>query len=546
MESRTTDLVGNADGTVSVVVIVYNDAAHIATAVESVLAQGTAVGEVIVVNDASTDNTRAAVDALAARHPQVRPLHRTENSGGCGSPRNDGITAATHPYVMFLDSDDVYPAGAVDALLAAADGVDMVAGQCVRRELPEDRDTVWAPGLYDPAAGATLPGTVMDGIGAHPEFLLDTLSVNKLYRRDFLTEHTVRFPDGAFHYEDFVFTAQVYAAAPRTAVVATPVYVWHVRRDAAELSISLRRATIANWEHRVEAHRRVVEVFRKAGLDTLATAAQTKFLDYDLPMYVRELPQRSAAYRADWWRATRAYLAAFDETAYTAAEAPSRWLARAVVAWQAPAELERVVALAAQPPRLLPPSYTTDSGQPVLAEGLPEVELDGLTELPPGKLPLTVNGTVAVGRSLGFTLTVRELHGLLGPLKPQRAVLRLVDQREDRPALEREQPLRFAGAGAWQAEFAVRTRDLAVHERLMCWRVRAEIVCADGTRIPAEVRAAAPGAARRSVVLGAGLPLLVQAHVTPRQALMVRVVGGVQGGIDVAGRRLKRLARKVK
>ncbi|MFJ6697732.1 glycosyltransferase family 2 protein [Streptomyces sp. NPDC091272] len=544
METRTTH---HADGAVSVVVIVYNDAAHITTAVESVLAQGGAVGEVIVVNDASTDRTRETVDALAARHPLVKPLHRTENSGGCGTPRNDGIAAATRPYVMFLDSDDIYPAGAVDALLDASQDVDVVAGQCVRRELPENRDTVWAPALYDPTAGATLPGTVMDGVADHPEFLLDTLSVNKLYRRDFLLAHEAVFPDGAFHYEDFVFTAKVYAAAPRTAVIATPVYVWHVRRDAAELSISLRRDTITNWEHRVAAHRRVVEEFRKADApDALTTAAQTKFLDYDLPMYVRELPQRTATYRADWWRATRAYLTTFDEAAYTAAQAPSRWLARAVVARDAPAELDRVVALAAQPPRLLPPDRTNTSGTPVLAEGPPEVELDGLTELPAEKLPLTVDGTVTVGRSLGFTLNVRELHGLLGPLQPQRLLLRLTDQRDNRPAVECEQPLRHTDADGWQARFDVRTRDLADQARLTAWRVHVEVVCADGTRIPAEVRAATPAAARRSVVLGAGLPLLVQAHVTPRRALMVRVVGGVQGGLDVAGRRLKRLARKVR
>ncbi|MFI5804604.1 glycosyltransferase family 2 protein [Streptomyces sp. NPDC051561] len=530
-------------GRISVIVIVFNDAQQVATAVNSALAQGDAVGEVIVVNDASTDGTREAVDALAAQHPRVRPLHRTDNSGGCGTPRNDGIAAAAHPYVMFLDSDDIYPAGAADALLAAADGVDLVAGQCVRREIPEGRDTVWAPALYDPTAGATLPGTTLDGLGDHPEFLLDTLSVNKLYRRDFLIEHAARFPDGAFHYEDFVYTAQVYAAAPRIAVIATPVYIWHVRRDAATLSISLRRATIANWEHRVEAHRRVVETFRKAGSEPLALAAQTKFLNYDLPMYTRELPQRSAEYRADWWTATRAHLTGFDPQAYAAAEAPSRWLARALLAWEAPVELERIVALAAQPPRLLPPSYT-EEGTPLLAAGVPPVELDGLAELPPQKLPLTVDGTLTLGSPLTLGLTVRELHGLLGPLEPVRLLLRLVDQRSAHRTVEQEAALRANAGDSWSAGFSVRARDLADREKLTAWRVQAEVVCAEGTRIPAEVRAASTSVARRGVVMGAGLPLLVQAHVTPRRALTVRVVGGVQGLQDVLGRRIKRLVRK--
>ncbi|CAM5324298.1 transferase [Streptomyces spiroverticillatus] len=526
---------------ITVVVIVFNDADRITTAVESALAQGAAVGEVIVVDDASTDGSREAVDALAARHPRVRPLHRTENSGGCGSPRNDGIAAAAFPYVMFLDSDDVYPPGAVDALLAeAAPGIDVVAGACVRRELPENHDTVWAPALYDTSAGATLPGTVLKGIAAHPEFLVDTLSVNKLYRRDFLAEHAAVFPDGAFHYEDFVFTAKVYAAAPRMAVIDTPVYIWHVRRADAVLSISLRRATLANWEHRVEAHRRVVEVFRTAGQPDLAVAAQTKFLDYDLPMYVRELAQRAPDYRAAWWAHARTYLAGFDAAAHEHAQAPARWLARALTAWEEPAELERVMALAAQPPRLLPPSYTNAAGQPVLSGRQPEVLLHGLTDLPADKLPVTVNGTVSVGHSLGFTLTVPELHGLLAPLNPQRAVLRLTDQHDVLPAKIREQPLHRTG-DSWQAAFEVTTKDLADAARLVSWRVQADVVCAGGERIPAEVRAAHPGVARRRVVPRLGRPLLVQIHVTPRGALMVRIAGGLHGMLDVLRRRLKRL-----
>ncbi|XUM00117.1 hypothetical protein ACQ86F_24615 [Streptomyces venezuelae ATCC 10712] len=126
--------------------------------------------------------------------------------------------------MLFLDSDDLLLPGAVDGLLAVATArdADVVAGICVRRELPEGRETVWAPSLYDVSQGATLPGTVLDGVEGHPEFVLDTLSVNKLYRRDFLDRHAIRFPDGAFHYEDFVFSARVQAATPGSPSPTSP------------------------------------------------------------------------------------------------------------------------------------------------------------------------------------------------------------------------------------------------------------------------------------------------------------------------------------
>lgn len=194
---------------VSVVVIAYNDAALVGEAVASALAQGPVVGEVIAVDDASADGTGKVLDELAAVHPRLKVVHRTGNSGGCGTPRNDGIAAATLPYVLFLDSDDVLPPGAAAALVRGAEEhrAPVTVGACVRRELPQGHDVPWMPGLHT-------PGEVIERPADRPGLVRDTLCVNKLYERSFLDEHAIRFPDGRFVYEDFVFTARVLAAAP--------------------------------------------------------------------------------------------------------------------------------------------------------------------------------------------------------------------------------------------------------------------------------------------------------------------------------------------
>lgn len=196
-------------GRLSVVVIAYNDEALVGQAIRSALDQGPVVAEVVAVDDCSSDGTARVLDELAARHPRVRVVHRTENSGGCGSPRNDGIRASTAPYVMFLDSDDILPSGAAEALVAAAErhGTEVAVGVCVRRELPEGRDVRWQPALYREAAVLETPADLRP-------LVHDTLCVNKVYDRAFLTEHGILFPEGRFVYEDFLFTARVYAAAP--------------------------------------------------------------------------------------------------------------------------------------------------------------------------------------------------------------------------------------------------------------------------------------------------------------------------------------------
>lgn len=534
---------GTTTGHVSVVVIVYNDAEQVSDAVRSALAQGETVAEVIVVDDASVDGTRDAL-LVFADDDRVRVLSRERNSGGCGTPRNDGMATARSEYVMFLDSDDTFLPGAVDALLAAADAhdADVVAGQCLRRELPDGGTTGWQPQLFDRSAGAELPGQVLEGIGQQPGLLWDTLSVNKLYRRDFLAEHNVRFPSGAFHYEDFVFTARLYAAQPRLAIVDTPVYVWHVRRQAPSLSISLRRAVISNWEHRVAAHRQAVEVLRTAGHPDLVAAAQGKFLDYDVAMYTRELPLRTREYQENWWRVTGGYLRTFDAAGYAAARVPSQWLGRVLEALPEPAEIGRLVELAARPPRLAPP-YSTDGATPVFGPGPASVPLEGLDQLAPRELPIAIDGQVTTGRVTRLTLRVHDLYGRLAPLAPQ--TVRVVFRERSGTRADRitEVPL-VPGEEGWAAEARLRTSELTGPADLMAWGITAEVRCAGGEAVQAEVRASGAEQAWRRTVLRLGRPLFVQAHVTPGSALRLRVADSARGLGRIAGGRARRLIRR--
>lgn len=90
---------------VSVIVPVHNRAATLARAVGSVLDQSFTALEVIIVDDASTDGSRHAAEALG--DGRVTVLAHAENRGA-GAARNTGITAARAPWVAFQDSDDLW------------------------------------------------------------------------------------------------------------------------------------------------------------------------------------------------------------------------------------------------------------------------------------------------------------------------------------------------------------------------------------------------------------------------------------------------------
>ncbi|MET8681469.1 CDP-glycerol glycerophosphotransferase family protein [Streptomyces sp. NPDC004647] len=303
---------------VSVVVIVYNDADRLPTAVHSVLGQTLRSVEVVIVDDCSTDSSYAVAQELASAHPdRVRAFRLPRNSGGCGAPRNHGVGETRGRYVMFVDSDDELERNACRNMLEAAErtGADLVSGMCIRVYVDSRyRKTVdWYPWLY--SAGRTL-----ESVSELPDLLVfDTLSTNKCYRRDFLLERNLLFPVG-IHYEDLLFSAQAYLAATRIALIPNRVYFWNVVEKTGAKSISNRRHEIANFAHRMEIHRRIDELLEQRGLRELRFRKDVKFLKHDLVLHLRDLPLLDEEYRRRFALLAGAYLAGIDQEAYGEAQ----------------------------------------------------------------------------------------------------------------------------------------------------------------------------------------------------------------------------------
>ena len=107
---------------VSVVIPTYNRADLVSEAVESALAQAWSPLEVIVVDDASTDDTVERLNQIAAADGRLRVIARPRN-GGESAARNQGILAATLEFVALLDSDNRFmPDKLVRQMVTLLDG----------------------------------------------------------------------------------------------------------------------------------------------------------------------------------------------------------------------------------------------------------------------------------------------------------------------------------------------------------------------------------------------------------------------------------------
>lgn len=90
---------------VSVVMPCYNAAATVSEAIGSVAAQSMPQWELLVVDDASRDDSPSIVEELADADSRIRLL-RSQKNQGVAAARNIGVAAARGEFIAFLDSDD--------------------------------------------------------------------------------------------------------------------------------------------------------------------------------------------------------------------------------------------------------------------------------------------------------------------------------------------------------------------------------------------------------------------------------------------------------
>lgn len=95
---------------ISVIMPTYNRASMIKRAVESVITQDHSGLEIVIVDDASRDDTQKVVESI--RDPRVIYIRRSENKGASAA-RNTGIHRAKGDYIAFLDSDDEFAPGKI-------------------------------------------------------------------------------------------------------------------------------------------------------------------------------------------------------------------------------------------------------------------------------------------------------------------------------------------------------------------------------------------------------------------------------------------------
>ncbi|MFE2430696.1 glycosyltransferase family 2 protein [Streptomyces sp. NPDC059373] len=212
---------------VSVIVAVYNTMPYLTDCLTSLVEQSIGLDrlEVVAVDDGSTDGSGKELDRFAQLHPDTVKVIHQPNSGGPAAPSNRALDMATGRYVYFIGSDDYLGREALERMVTAADehGSDVVVGKM--------------EGVGGRYVHQALYKTTRHDVTFSNSALPWTVANTKLFRRELVELHKLRFPEDLPVGSDQPFTIEACVRAARISVLADYTCYYAVRRgDASNIT----------------------------------------------------------------------------------------------------------------------------------------------------------------------------------------------------------------------------------------------------------------------------------------------------------------------
>ncbi|MBR0105594.1 MAG: glycosyltransferase [Lachnospiraceae bacterium] len=219
---------------VSVIIPCYKTEKWLPACLDSVLAQTLNEIEVICIDDASPDGCAQIMDGYAERDPRVKTIHLPENHKQ-GYGRNRGMEIAQGEYIYLLDSDDMITPDALERLYALAEE-ERLDGVYFDAQIIYDNDELrekYPPGKR--LRKGVYPDGTVTGLELFRRFReqkeWNVYVQAQFWRRAFLREHDIWFPEGIEH-EDQLFGFMTITLAERVCYRRWPLFIRRYRPDS--------------------------------------------------------------------------------------------------------------------------------------------------------------------------------------------------------------------------------------------------------------------------------------------------------------------------
>ena len=215
---------------VSILVPAYNVEAYIEECIQSLISQTLKEIEIVIVDDASTDDTLAIAERYATGDSRIH-IYRQPKHLGLAAIRELSVPLAHGKYIVFVDSDDSLSCTALEQLYIQAEKrqSDIVLGTLLR---------CYSDGrkirMGEKVSVFTTENTVLSGQDCFKR-LIDTgcyvpMVCGNLYRTEFICKNDLHF--GAYYHEDEYFTPYALFYAQRVSYFDKDFYFYRQRIDS--------------------------------------------------------------------------------------------------------------------------------------------------------------------------------------------------------------------------------------------------------------------------------------------------------------------------
>ena len=221
---------------ISVIIPVYQSVLYLETLFESLKNQTFRNFEVIVVDDGSDDGSEILCDRWSSEDSRFITIHKP--NGGVSSARNTGIENAVSEYICFIDSDDWIDENYLQTFMEYSGEYDlMVSGFC--RE--NDSETVkYLPDEDQLFFDKRFAGKIEKLCNMHLLFG----PCMKLYKREIIMKHNIRFQKGISYGEDLLYNLDYFQYTEKIKVL--PFASYHYRETIGSLSLKFRKNAFEN------------------------------------------------------------------------------------------------------------------------------------------------------------------------------------------------------------------------------------------------------------------------------------------------------------
>jgi len=221
---------------VSIIIPVFNVAHYIERCVNSVLSQNYSNIEIIIINDATPDNSMDIINNLLLCNimpKEIKIINHKQNKG-LSSARNTGIKNSSGDYLYFLDSDDALTDdNSISHLVNIAEKYnrpDFVIGNMDVFGDPSFMVTFGYRQITCLTTNELVFSHYLKGLW-YP------MACNKLISRNFINENKLYFYEGIFH-EDLLWSFMLARYAKSMAVDTHKTYTYYIRKGSITKSIS--------------------------------------------------------------------------------------------------------------------------------------------------------------------------------------------------------------------------------------------------------------------------------------------------------------------